>query len=174
VLKGDCSVILKGKDGALQWNRRYYTPLISDKENAVAAWVYDRKKPAGWSTETLSESAALYLPMMGNEETIGVFVYHPNKKRKLTLEEENLLYSVARRLALSLERHFMDKRLQEAEKLKESERIHQTLLHSISHELKTPLTAIAGAASALLDAKNRDSPQFLDGIAGDLTVASDR
>lgn len=171
VLNGDCSVLIKTKDNELKWATKYHSPLMNEKDTAVAQWVFDNKKPAGWSTETLAESRGLFLPMVGNNETVGVFVYHPETKRKLSQDQLTLLYSVARRLALSLERHFLDKRVRDAERLEESEKIHQTLLNSISHELRTPLSAIIGSASALTSDLTTGPKKAL---ADELLQATDR
>lgn len=67
-----------------------------------------------------------------------------------------------------------EKQLREAERLEESEKIHQTLLNSISHEMRTPLTAIIGAASALADEQAPDTKEFRRVVAKELSTASDR
>jgi two-component system sensor histidine kinase KdpD len=84
------------------------------------------------------------------------------------------LLTVLNQLANSLEKHFMEKRLREAEKLEESEHLHQTLLNSISHELRTPLTVIMGTASAFADpAISQNSTQVM-AMGEELSVASER
>jgi two-component system sensor histidine kinase KdpD len=129
---------------------------------------------AGWSTDTLSETKALYIPLKAPNETVGVMVYQPKTKRKLNMDQENILYSIASQLAVSLERHFFERRLRESEKLKESEKIHQTLLNSISHEMRTPLTTVMGTATALIDEDNSKNPKYVRDLAGQLLESSDR
>lgn len=150
VLLGRCGVVLRERDGKLghKQSSRYGVHL-SEKDRAVAQWAFENRKRAGWSTETLSQTGSLFVPLEGNNETVGVFVYTPEKPRKLSLDQEVLLLSVCGQLGLSIERHFADKRLREAERVLESEKLHQTLLNSISHEMRTPLTAIMGAAATL-------------------------
>ncbi len=75
---------------------------------------------------------------------------------------------------MSLERHFFEKRLQENHRLKESEKLHQTLLNSISHEMRTPLTTILGWASSLEDEATIKDPQFVRSVATHLIDAGDR
>jgi two-component system sensor histidine kinase KdpD len=175
LLKADCGVFLADQSGKLQFEfaRRYAIPL-DEKAQAVASWAFQSQKAAGWSTDTLSEAKALYLPLKGPSELVGVFVFRPRGQRRLVIDQENLLYSIVRQLAISLERHFFEKRLQESQRLKESEKLHQTLLNSISHEMCTPLTAILGSASALADETATKDPIFIREIASHLLDAGDR
>ena len=177
LLDGDCSIIVASAEGKLMTDEyKPYSPQphLSEKEQAVAAWAFSASKIAGWSTETLSEAKALYVPLTAPDRTVGVLVYRPKSNRKLNLEQENMLYSIATQLAISLERHFFERRLREADRLKESEKIHQTLLNSISHEMRTPLTAIIGTATALEDVNNSQNPQYVRELAHHLLDAGDR
>ncbi|AZZ37358.1 two-component sensor histidine kinase [Bdellovibrio sp. qaytius] len=173
MLDADCGVLLKSATGVLEFDeeKSYFTEL-SVKDAAVAQWCFDNNKPAGWSTETLSQSEALFLPLRGPSEIVGVFVFKPKRQlRKLDIEKENLLLSIVRQLSVSVQRHFLSRRLQEAQRLKDSEKLHQTLLNSISHEMRTPLTAIFGAASALEQLKDFDQVKT---VASGLHAAADR
>lgn len=175
LLNGTCGVLLRALDGRLMVNEtKLYGPSLNEKERAVAIWAFEAGKSAGWSTDTLSEARSLYIPLKSSGESVGVFIYQPDTKRILSLEQENLLYSVARQLAISLEKHFFEKRLREAEKLEESEKLHQTLLNSISHEMRTPLTVIMGTATALADPATPKNAQHIEALAGNLLEASDR
>lgn len=171
----DCGAFLSDRQGKLQFDfsRSYALPL-DEKAQAVAAWAFQSQKPTGWSTDTLSEAKSLYLPLKGPAELVGVFVYRPKSRRRLGLEQENMLHSIVRQLAISLERHFFEKRLQEAKHLQESEKLHQTLLNSISHEMRTPLTAILGSAAALEDEERIKDPQYVRSLASHLIDAGDR
>jgi two-component system sensor histidine kinase KdpD len=138
-------VVLKGDDGRLD-----FTIPLDERERAVALWTFQNQKPAGWSTETLSQARALYIPLKGAGENIGVFLFKPERKfRKFGPDQENLLYTIAGQLGLSIERSFLSRRIAEAQRLEDSEKLQQTILSSISHELRTPLTAILGSAAAL-------------------------
>lgn len=174
-LAGQCGVVLRDRNGKLgtELNHRH-SIFLTEKDYAVAHWAFDNRKPAGWSTETLSQSKALFIPLEGNSETVGVFVYTPEKHRKLSVEQENLLYSVCGQLGAAIERHFVEKRLRENEKLQESEKLHQTLLNSISHEMRTPLTAIMGSAEALLQESATQSVSQRKAMAQELLHAGER
>ena len=176
LLDADCGVILKSATGILEFDesKPYYIEL-SVKDCAVAQWCFEHNKAAGWSTETLSQSESLFLPLKGTSEIVGVFVFKPKRKaRKLDLEKENLLISILRQLGVSIERHFLTRRLSEAQRLKDSEKLHQTLLNSISHEMRTPLTAILGAASALEQEAFAKDFNYVCTVASGLHEAADR
>lgn len=175
LLDSTCGVILKSEQGKLDFSEaKSYTIRLNEKDQAVALWSFDNGKAAGWSTETLAESRALYLPLKGTTEVVGVFVYQPTKKtRKLDLEKQSLLLSIVGQLGLSIEKHFLTKRLLQAQRLKDSEELHQTLLNSISHEIKTPLTAILGAATALENTSSGQSARIHE-ISQGLTESGER
>jgi two-component system sensor histidine kinase KdpD len=175
ILNAECGVFLADTSGKLTFDFNHsYALAIDEKAQAVAAWAFQSQKPAGWSTDTLSEAQTLNIPLKGPSELVGVFVFRPKTRRRLDLEQETLLYSILRQLAISLERHFFEKRLLEAQRLRESEKLHQTLLNSISHEMRTPLTTIIGSASALADETTSKDPVFIKKVASQLTEAGDR
>lgn len=151
LLEGTCGVVLKGRDGLLDFSgSKAYSLPLDERERAVALWTFQNQKVAGWSTETLSQARALYMPLRGASENIGVFLFRPERKiRKLGPDQENLLYTIIGQLGLSIERHFLSRRIAEAQRLEDSEKLQQTILSSVSHELRTPLTAILGSTAAL-------------------------
>lgn len=151
LLGGECGVLLKGDDGHLNFiYDKNQAPFLNEKEKAVSVWSFQNQKTAGWSTETLSQSAALYIPLNGSQEKIGVFFFKPNNpNRKLDPDQENLIHTVIRQVGLSLERHLLATKVIEAQRLEDSEKLQQTILSSISHELRTPLTGVLGSAAAL-------------------------
>lgn len=174
ILNGQCLVILKSRDSQLDFELQGQdSARLDEKEQAVALWSFQNQKMAGWSTDTLGQSRALYIPLRGANESVGVFSFRPERKiRKLGPDQENLLNSVTQQLGISIERYFLSRRLQEAQRLKDSEVLHQTLLNSISHELRTPLTAILGSAAALESELVHDP--YVKSISANLTEAGHR
>ncbi|MCX6829759.1 MAG: sensor histidine kinase KdpD [candidate division Zixibacteria bacterium] len=149
-LDGECSIAPSNQDGKLErqtFPSREWCRI--DREWAVAQWAFEHGKQAGWSTDTLPSADGIYIPLRGTSETVGILAYHPRGKVHLLQEEENLLSTVTRQLAISLERELLQDRSQQAERLAESEKLYQTILNSVSHEIRTPLTAIIGFTSAL-------------------------
>ncbi|MDD2714945.1 MAG: sensor histidine kinase KdpD [Candidatus Wallbacteria bacterium] len=148
---GACSIIYKKADRGLEEIPVPFSSWLSDpKEWAVAQWSFDNNRPAGWSTDTLSRANAIYFPLKGPTDVLGVVSLSPhNPKRPFTIDEKNLLAAIAWQCSAYLERDLLKEKVRESERLKESERLHQTILDCISHEIKTPLTAIIGLTSVL-------------------------
>lgn len=150
ILKGSFSIAALNKEKKLE--RLTYPArdwCNDDREWAVAQWAFEHGKQAGWSSDTLPSADGIYIPLRGISETVGILAYLPSGKVRLLQEEENLLSTVARQLAISLERELLQERSQQVERLAESEKLYQTILNSVSHEIRTPLTAIIGYTSAL-------------------------
>ncbi|MER0172056.1 MAG: sensor histidine kinase KdpD [Nitrosomonas sp.] len=121
-------------------------------DTAVAQWVYDHQLPAGFGTQTLSAAVSHYLPLQAPMRTRGVLVLEA--KNLLFLdepEEKRLLDTFAAQIALALERVHYVEVAQDALVLMEGERLRNSLLSAISHDLRTPLTALVGLASTLTD-----------------------
>jgi two-component system sensor histidine kinase KdpD len=124
---------------------------LDDKEYAVVSWGVQNKKNAGWSTETLSSSSIFVIPIFKDQNCYGVIVIEPNRKYKLDLLQENTLETIISNITMSLDRYFLNKEKENAKLIEESEKLHQSLLNSISHELKIPITSILGVSLALKD-----------------------
>lgn len=172
-LLGTATVVLKSRGGLLQFEKLDAAKKLDQKEEAVALWSFQNQKNAGWSTETLNQARAIYIPLKGVSEIVGILIFRPEKKTsRLTVDQTELLLAISTQLGISIERHFLSRRLLETQRLKDSEVLHQTLLNSISHEMRTPLTAIMGATSAVIVKSHQD--QELQIIAENLNEASDR
>ncbi|HEY0748088.1 MAG TPA: sensor histidine kinase KdpD, partial [Steroidobacteraceae bacterium] len=119
---------------------------------SVAQWVYEHSAPAGLGTDTLPAAAAQYLPLKGSRKTLGVLAVEPTQKRRLLLpEQRHLLETFAGQIALALERAGLQEEAESSRVAAETESLRNTLLASISHDLRTPLSVITGASSALND-----------------------
>ena len=109
-------------------------------------------RPAGLGTDTLPAAPAQYLPLTGTRSTLGVLAVRPTQKRRLMLpEQRHLLETFAGQIALAVERSQMAEDAEHARVAAETESLRNTLLASISHDLRTPLAVITGASSALND-----------------------
>jgi len=117
----------------------------------VAQWVYDHAEPAGLGTHTLPANPALYLPLRAPMRTRGVVALAPEDPRLIALPEQyRLLETFAAQIALALERVHYVEVAQDALVSMESERLRNALLSTLSHDLRTPLTAIVGLSSAIV------------------------
>ncbi len=126
------------------------------QEKAVAQWVFDHDEIAGCGTNTLPGAAGLYLPLHGARGGVGVLALHVEDP--LDPQQMHLLETFANQLALAMERTILAKETQEAHLQVESERLRNSLLDSVSHDLRTPLTVISGAAEGLLAHVGANAP----------------
>lgn len=147
--------------------------ILEDKDYALVTWSAHNKKSAGWSTEILSSSRSMAIPIMGQSKVFGVILIEPLKKFKFDILNQNTLESILSNINLAFERLILMKENEESLMVKQSEKLHQSLLNSISHELKTPITSIVGVASSLkqsLEIKSEQEVKLMD----DLVKASFR
>jgi two-component system sensor histidine kinase KdpD len=117
---------------------------------AVAQWAFDRGQEAGRGTDTLPASACLVLPLKAPMRVRGVLVIEPpGSTRPWGIEQRRLLQTCASLLAISLERiHYIEVAQSSTVQI-ESERLRNSLLSAISHDLRTPLASLVGLADAL-------------------------
>jgi two-component system sensor histidine kinase KdpD len=119
---------------------------------SIAQWVYDHSSAAGLGTDTLPAAPAQYLPLKGSNHALGVLAVEPTQRRRLLLpEQRHLIETFAAQIALALERARLQEEAEQLRVSAETEGIRNTLLASISHDLRTPLAVITGASSALSD-----------------------
>jgi two-component system sensor histidine kinase KdpD len=117
----------------------------------VSRWAYEHGQSAGLGTRVFSAARTLHLPLIGSRETIGVLDLAPRNATDLLAPGQLLLLETfANQIALALERAMFAEQAREAHLRMETERLRSVLLSSISHDLRTPLAAITGAASSLL------------------------
>jgi two-component system sensor histidine kinase KdpD len=167
------AVLLADSGGLL--SKKTFGRNMTEKERAVAEWSFTNGKLAGWSTQTLSASTCLCLPMKGNTGVVGVVAFYPPSGQKdLAIDTENFIETVIAQTAIVLER-LEFRGAADATKLYEaSERLHQTLLNSVSHELRTPITTLIGATSALKDEKTIADPSARNALTDEVIGAARR
>ncbi len=127
------------------------TGVFTDQEMAVARWVYDHGQAAGLGTQTLPGSSGIYLPLLTPQGKTGVLGIYPIQTRQLfSPDQMHLLETFANQTALAIERAQLTDATERAQMQIETERMRNSLLSSVSHDLRTPLAAITGAVSSLL------------------------
>jgi len=144
-------VLLRDASGKLGYPPE--TPLESSFRHAdlaVAQWVADHGQSAGLGTDTLPAAPGLYLPLGEESRTVGVLGIRPSKPRHVLLpEQSHLLSTFAGQIALALERARLAEVAEQASVAAERETLRNTLLASISHDLRTPLAVMTAAGSTL-------------------------
>jgi len=126
--------------------------VLSPHDEAVAKWVLDHGQTAGRGTATLPGSDGAYLPLATSRGTVGVLGVIPvAPAHTIDIEQLHLLEAMAGLIALAVERAELES---EAEQIRvdiETEQLRNSLLSAVSHDLRTPLSVIAGASSTLLE-----------------------
>ncbi len=125
------------------------------RERGVAQWAFDRGTTAGRGTSTLPSAQGRYLPLVGSRGRVGVLGVRAQVKDGVdTFDSAQLstLESIASQAASALERVALAESEQAARINAERERLRSALLSSVSHDLRTPLASITGAASTLQQA----------------------
>lgn len=134
---------------------RLQAPLAPSKgapivDPGIAQWAFDHGIAAGQGTDTLPGSPILYLPLNAPMRIRGVLALEPrNTSRLMIPEQRRLLDTFARLIAIALERvHYVDV-AQTTTVQMESERLRNSMLSTLSHDLRTPIAALVGLAESL-------------------------
>ena len=122
---------------------------LSDKEKAVATWAWLNQQWAGRHTDTLPYAEATYVPLLVGEKAWGVLAIQLPAADALNPLQRDLMESFAALLATMLEKEDAVGRAQEARISMESQKMQRALLDNFSHEMKTPLSVLAGALQRL-------------------------
>lgn len=129
--------------------------MVLEDEKAVAHWVFTNKKRAGAGTDTLMGAGAFYMPVISQGNVLGVLGISCANGKMLNQNNRSFLRMIASQVAMALERQYLSDEQRRIVIESEKERMRSNLLRAISHDLRTPLTGILGASSAILE--NGDS-----------------
>jgi two-component system sensor histidine kinase KdpD len=157
VFPADVAVLLPDATGRLAPRSVQAATLSTDAaEQAVAEWVYAHRELAGLGTATLPGAAALYVPLIGSRGAAGVLGVKPVEPHAFDSPEQlHLLETFANQTALAIERATLADEAQASQVRMETERLRNSLLSSVSHDLRTPLATITGAATTILESGAR-------------------
>ncbi|HLI98087.1 MAG TPA: DUF4118 domain-containing protein, partial [Bradyrhizobium sp.] len=157
-------VLLLPEKGVLTVKAGYPPEDQLDKADLAAAnWAWDNDRPAGRGSDTLPGAKRLFLPMRTGRGLIGVIGIDDDRTGPLlTPDQRRLLDALVDQGALAIERVLLVEDMDRVKRTVESDRLRSALLTSISHDLKTPLASVLGAASTMRD------------LAGGLTDAEKR
>jgi len=146
-------VLLLPEDGSIVVKTGYPPEDILDEADVAAAkWAWQNDRVAGRGSDTLPGAKRLFLPMRTGRGAIGVMGIDSDKTGPLlTPDQRRLLDALIDQAALAIERVYLVEDVERAKRTIETDRLRSALLTSISHDLKTPLAAVLGAASTLRD-----------------------
>ena len=161
-LNGNAGVIKKAPED----NNPSY--LQSPDEQAVAHWVFVNRKRAGAGTDTLMGAKAFYMPILSQGKVLGVLGISCTDKNKLHHDNRAFLRMISSLVAMALERQRLSDEQRQIMVESEKESMRSNLLRAISHDLRTPLTAISGASSAILENKSTMDEQTHDKLISNI------
>jgi two-component system sensor histidine kinase KdpD len=157
VFRARVVVLQPGADGRVAPAEGAAAQFAMDaSELAVAQWVHEHARLAGRGTDTLPGASGLYLPLTGSRGSVGVLGLRPQDDHALQAPEQlHQLEAFASQTALAIELARLAEEAERAQVRAETERLRNSLLSSVSHDLRTPLASITGAASTLLESEGR-------------------
>ena len=124
--------------------------LLSEQERAAADWAWQHEQAAGLGTGTLPGGRWWWWPLLAQEGPLALLGVSPKHQRPLAPEQRRLLAALAQPLAQALERAQLAQELEAARLHGQTEELRSALLASVSHDLRTPLTAMRGSIDTLL------------------------
>jgi two-component system, OmpR family, sensor histidine kinase KdpD len=149
------------------------------KELGIAQWAYENGQITGRGTQNLPGSQMMYVPLQAADAVLGVLALKPRdpESEYWLLPEQlrlHLLESLAKQVALALQVERLHKTTLEAQVAAETERLRSSLLGSVTHDFQTPLAAIMGSASSLLDLKSKLDDKLAQEMLTDIYDEADR
>ncbi len=171
------AIFLPGEDGKVSFNRRTSDRLyVPTAEQAIAQWVFEHRQNAGQSTQTQPHASALYIPIKSADKVFGVMavVQIASTGEPVSSEHQHLLEVFANQTGLAIERTLAASAAQTAEVRVETESTRTSLLSAVSHDLRTPLASITGAAATLRTHWNRLEASLRDELLQSITDEADR
>jgi two-component system sensor histidine kinase KdpD len=146
-------VLLLPEDGSIVVKAGYPPEnILGEADLAAAKWAWQNNRAAGRGSDTLTGAKRLFLPMRTGSGLIGVIGIDSDKPGPLlTPDERRLLDALSDQAALAVERVHLVEGMVRVKRTVEAEKLRSALLTSISHDLKTPLASVLGAAGTMRD-----------------------
>jgi two-component system, OmpR family, sensor histidine kinase KdpD len=124
---------------------------IDVKDLGVAKWCFEHGELAGMDTDTLPGARTLCAPLRAGQTRLGVLALVPAHERAFTTDKRAFLDVFCRQVAAALERTRLSEAARTAALRAKTEELRSSLLSAVSHDLRTPLATITGAATSLRD-----------------------
>ncbi len=173
-IRGKSLVLLPGKD-RLEIAAGYPPEdEISDRDAAAAEWAWANASPAGRGSATLPTADWLFLPLRTARGPAGILGVQMEGQELLAPEDSRLLETLADQAAVAIERTVLVADVEAARLATETERLRSALLSSLSHDLRTPLVSILGAATSLINYQDDLSPNDLRDLAHTIQEEAER
>ncbi|MEZ4307586.1 MAG: histidine kinase dimerization/phospho-acceptor domain-containing protein [Polyangiaceae bacterium] len=154
------------------------TPGMPDEtelaDDEATQWVLEHGRPAGLGTGTFPRTAISCFPLGSAPAVLGVLAICPTAGRPPGSEERQTMLAFARQTAIALSRARLAEEAKTSALRATSEELRSSLLANVSHDLRTPIAAITGAAAALRDASPHLSDEQRTDLLGSITHEAER
>jgi len=171
-----CEVVIFFPDqNRITFSRRSSDLLpLPRSEESLAQGVFETGEKAGLTTKVSKHASALYLPLRGARQVVGVLAAIPKPPAQLDQEQVRLLELFANQTAIAMERSNSHHAAEEARVRMQTEEMRSSLLSAVSHDLRTPLASITGAASTLRSQGERISTETRDELLDSIADEAER
>lgn len=169
-------VILLPENGSIAVKAGYPPEdQLEESDLAAAQWSWQQDAAAGQGSPVRSDAKRLFLPMRTDRGVIGVLGIDSDRAEPLPgAAERRLLEALVDQSALAIERVYLVEHMERVKRTFETERLRSALLTSISHDLKTPLAAVLGAAGTLRDLASKLNGDQKDELLATIIDESER
>jgi K+-sensing histidine kinase KdpD len=146
--QGTGKILLADRDGVLDCSPLADMPGIGNATTSVMARAVFERQRTGSAADAVSATGALhFVPLQAPMRVRGVLILVGCQCE--TVEQVRLLQAFAAQIALAVERvHYVEVAGETAMAM-ESEKLRNSLLSAVSHDVRTPLAGIVGLASTL-------------------------
>ncbi len=145
----DISLLGRSRDGEWKVEAGLQRPL-AEQERAAADWAWQHEQPAGLGSATLPSGRWWWWPLVGEDGPLALLGVSPRDGGALAPEQRRLIAALGQPLAQALARAQLATDLEAARLHGQTEELRSALLASVSHDLRTPLTAMRGSIDSLL------------------------
>ncbi len=171
--QGETLILLSDSTGSADIGR--FDAVDSVAVRVAARMALEQGESAGWGTSHGADAEALVVPLKSSVRVMGIVILYPQSSDDLLpLQRRRMIETLAEQAAVSFERAQLTERHEQARVEVESERLRTALLSSLSHDLRTPLGSIEGAASSLLLGPSFLSPDARQDMAETILEESRR
>ena len=148
---------------------------LNEKERISAQWSYKNFQPSGRFTQTLTENDWWFVPLLASKQCLGVIgVKFPSQQLSFHIEQKQLAETMIEYIAQAISRTQLSKALEIANVNSETEKLRSALLSSVSHDLRSPLASIIGAAETLSNYRHSMNEAYQDSLLEAIHLEGER
>ena len=169
-------IVFLPDQGRISFRKRTSSQLpVSTAEEEIAQSVFDQGRKAGKGMERYPDAAATYVPLKGVSRIVGVMCILPGTDGQvLKTGQQHLLDLFANQTALAIERTLSQNAADTARIQMQTEEMRSSLLSAVSHDLRTPLASITGAASTLRTQADKLGPEVRQELLDSISEEAER